>query len=395
MYILYRLPHHGMAVLLAGMWSILMSQASLLSLAKEVPKDPWQLLTLYNLDPVTNYYVCCPSCSFLYPYSVGTTKKRKASALSSEFPNCVQDVNEDVPLVSSTATHCTHRRPHSDAACSEPLFETHRITGNIYMTLWFKYETQDLRERFRWLLLRPAIDKEVFKAFWRPHKDRMEDMWDGRHLCQVLLKKGKWFLPGPEDETCLAFLFSMDSFNPYHMKEAKQTVSSMAIWLTLLNLPHHLHNRPENMFLAGVIPGPRKPSLSNINHSIKLLIDVLRELFDPGIWFSRTARYREGCWVQAILVPMVLDVLAARQAGGFASPTATFFCMLCNLKIQDIENLISLLGQSGTLVSIFCSQGNGGMHKQAMSRRPSSKTMESDGLLSLIYLTGIQFFLLP
>ena len=87
----------------------------------------------------------------------------------------------------------------------------------------------------------------------------------------------------------------MDSFNPYHMKEAKQTVSSMAIWLTLLNLPHHLHNRPENMFLAGVIPGPRKPSLSNINHSIKLLIDVLRKLFDPGIWFSRTARYREGC----------------------------------------------------------------------------------------------------
>ena len=32
-------------------------------------------------------------------------------------------------------------------------------------------------------------------------------------------------------------------------------------------------------------------------------------------------------------------MLAARQAGGFASPTATFFCTLCNLNIQDIENL--------------------------------------------------------
>ena len=32
-------------------------------------------------------------------------------------------------------------------------------------------------------------------------------------------------------------------------------------------------------------------------------------------------------------------MLAAQQAGGFASPTATFFCTLCNLKIQDIENL--------------------------------------------------------
>jgi len=32
-------------------------------------------------------------------------------------------------------------------------------------------------------------------------------------------------------------------------------------------------------------------------------------------------------------------MLAARQAGGFASPTATYFCMRCNLKVQDIENL--------------------------------------------------------
>jgi hypothetical protein len=30
---------------------------------------------------------------------------------------------------------------------------------------------------------------------------------------------------------------------------------------------------------------------------------------------------------------------AARQVSGFASPTATFFCTLCKLTIQDIENL--------------------------------------------------------
>ena len=167
----------------------------------------------------------------------------------------------------------------------------------------------------------------------------MEDMWDARHLCRILLKKGKQFLPGPVDETRLAFSFSMDSFNPYHMKEAKQTVSSTAIWLTLLNLPPHMRSRPENMFLAGIIPGPRKPSLSDVNHSIKLLVDVLLELFDPGIWYSQTARHKQGCLVRAILVPVVSDMLAARQAGGFASLTATFFCTLCSLKIQDIENL--------------------------------------------------------
>src|ERR1700761_6832541 len=339
MYILYRLPRRGAAVLLAGMRSILMSQPSLLSLASEVPKDPRRLLTLYNLDPITHYYVCCPACSYLYPYSVGTTKKRKASTLSSEFLNRVQNVNEDVPLVSSTPTRCTHRRLRSGAACGEPLFDTIRITGNVYVVPRFKYETQDLKEWLGWLLSRPAIDEEVFKAFLKPCKDRMEDMWDGRHLCRILLKKGERFLPGPVDETRLAFSFSMDSFNPYHMKEAKQTVSSTAIWLTLLNLPPHMRSRPENMFLAGIIPGPRKPSLSDVNHSIKLLVDVLLELFDPGIWYSRTARHKQGCLVRAILVPVVSDMLAAWQAGGFASPTATFFCTLCSLKIQDIENL--------------------------------------------------------
>ena len=96
MYILYRLPHQGVAVLLVGMQSILMSQASPLPFMSEVPKDPRQLLTLYNLDPVTHSYVCCPTCYFLYPYSVGMTKKRKASVLSSGFSNHVENTNDDI-----------------------------------------------------------------------------------------------------------------------------------------------------------------------------------------------------------------------------------------------------------------------------------------------------------
>jgi hypothetical protein len=167
----------------------------------------------------------------------------------------------------------------------------------------------------------------------------MEDMWDAGHLSKILLTNGERFLPGPADEMRLAFSFSMDSFNPYHMKEAKQTVSSTGIWLILLNLPPHLRYRPENMFLAGIIPGPKKPSLSDINHSLKLLVDVLLEFFEPGVWYSQTARHNRGCRVRAILVPIVSDMLAARQAGGFASATATYFCTCCSLKIQDIENL--------------------------------------------------------
>jgi hypothetical protein len=348
MYILYRLPRRGAIVLLAGMRSILKTQPSLVQLASEVPMDPRRIITLYHLDPVTRSFVCCPACYCLYPHSIvkTQTKKRKAPALSGENPNLTENPEGnnqaigDTPFVLSTPDNCTFRRVCSGVACGEPLFNQVMINGNARTVPRLQYHAQDLKQWVGWLLSRPAIEEEVYKAFRRSRNGQMmEDMWDAGHLCRILLKKGERFLPGPIDETRLAFSFSMDSFNPYHMKEAKQTVSSTAIWLVLLNLPSHLRYRPENMFLAGVIPGPRKPSLSDVNHSMGLLVDVLLEFFDPGVWYSRTAKHRNRHRVRAILVPVVSDMPAARQAGGFASPTATFFCTLCCLKIQDIENL--------------------------------------------------------
>ena len=336
MYLLYQLPRRGAAILLAGMRCVLKSQASLRHLASEVPMDLRKLLILYDLDPVTRSYICCPSCYFLYDYSTGNCKTRKRK-VSRAFED--QMSPEDTLLVVSTPTYCTHRRVRTSPPCGEPLFETVTVNAKTYTVPLLKYEVQDLKQWVGRLLSRPTIEDLVFKAFRRPRKEYMEDMWDARHLCRILLKKGEHFLPGPTNETRMAFSFSMDSFNPYHMKEAKQTVSSTAIWLTLLNLPPHLRYRPENMFLAGIIPGPRKPSLSDINHSLKLLVDVLLEFFEPGVLYSRTARYKQGCRVRAILVPVVSDMLAARQAGGFASPTATYFCTRCNLNIQDIENI--------------------------------------------------------
>jgi len=343
MYILYHLPRRGTIVLLAGMRSVLKSHPSLIPLANEVPKDPRRILALYHLDPVICSYICCPSCYCLYPYSVVKSKKRKVRAFSYENPNLMEnaqdDISGDAPFVLSAPVKCTHCRVCSGAECGEPLFNSVTINGNSCTIPRLQYHAQDLKQWVGWLLSRPAIEEEVFKAFRRPRKTQMEDAWDMGHLCRILLDTNKQFLPGPIDETRLAFSFSMDSFNPYHMKEAKQMVSSTALWLTLLSLPSHLRYRPENMFLAGIIPGPRKPSLSDVNHSIQLLVDVLLEFFCPGVWYSRTAKHSHGHRVWAILVPVVADMLAAQQVGGFASSTATFFCTLCNLNIQDIENI--------------------------------------------------------
>ena len=81
------------------------------------------------------------------------------------------------------------------------------------------------------------------------------------------------------------------------MKLAKQKVLSTVIWLVLLNLPFHLQCRPENMFLAGIVPGSNKPSLSDANHSIQHLVNILHEFFDPGVMYSHTAKHSQGCQI--------------------------------------------------------------------------------------------------
>ena len=259
MYVLYSVPRHGAAVLLAGMRSVLSSDPSLRYWANEVPEDPRTLLAMYSLDPITHTYVCCTSCFSLYPHSVKKSKKRKAPAFTDSSEHHPMAVSLD-KLELTVPTHCTHRQVRNGSPCGQALFNDVVINDHYFAHVVprLKYEAQDLKQWVGRLLSRPAIEEQVFGAFRRPRREYMEDMWDAGHLCKILLKEGEWFLPGPANETRLAFSFSMDSFNPFHMKEAKQTVSSTAIWLILLNLPPHLRYRPDNMFLAGIIPGPKK-----------------------------------------------------------------------------------------------------------------------------------------
>ena len=169
MYILYRLPRRGAAVLLAGMRSILKSQPSLRSLASEVLIDPRKLLLTYDLDPVTQSYVCCPSCYYLYEHSPARTRKRKAPVSSNEHRDNTKDANnkivEDVPLVFSIPTHCTHHRVRAGPICGKPLFDTVTINAKAYTVPLCKYEVQDLKQWVGRLLSRPSIEEQVFQAF--------------------------------------------------------------------------------------------------------------------------------------------------------------------------------------------------------------------------------------
>ncbi|KAI0735735.1 hypothetical protein C8Q76DRAFT_610444 [Earliella scabrosa] len=94
------------------------------------------------------------------------------------------------------------------------------------------------------------------------------------------------------------------------------------------------------MYLAGVIPGPTKPSDEQINHFLALLVDELQEFWDPGVYYSKTAICPLGRHVRAAMIPLVCDLLAARQMAGFAPHYHTYgLCSVCALLLQEKDEI--------------------------------------------------------
>ena len=77
-------------------------------------------------------------------------------------------MTEDIQLVVSIPTHCTHHRVRTGHICGKPLFETVAINAKVYTVPLCKYEVQDLKQWVGRVLSRPSIEEHVFKAFWRP-----------------------------------------------------------------------------------------------------------------------------------------------------------------------------------------------------------------------------------
>ncbi|KAI1783907.1 hypothetical protein LXA43DRAFT_902670 [Ganoderma leucocontextum] len=91
------------------------------------------------------------------------------------------------------------------------------------------------------------------------------------------------------------------------------------------------------MFLAGVLPG--HPSMEQLNHLIRPLITCFCDGFSAGVWFTSTPLHPDGKLSRYAIIPVVADLLAARQLSGFAPHNHTNFCSLCTQKLGAIEEL--------------------------------------------------------
>lgn len=313
MNLVFHLSRRATSILLVGMRCMLLAHGPSQE-SDKLPHDPRTVLNRFNLDPYCSSFLQCPVCYALYPYT-GT-------------------ITSDSPEIE----RCTHRPTPSSPTCNTTLWEERKIGGRTLRAPRRKYIHQNLKEWVGRLLTRPGVEEMLREPCGKRATSTMGDIWDAPVLTNFRGVDGNPFFRNINGELRLAFSLNADGFHPLHMLEAKQTLSCTAIYMVVLNFPPQLRYLFQNMYLAGVIPGPGKPSLDQINHVLSLLVQDLLD-FWKGVFYTITFASASGLLTKGAMIPLVCDMLAARQLCGLSSATSTLFCTFCLLTIQEIENL--------------------------------------------------------
>lgn len=319
---LFHVPRQGGTILLAGMRDMLCTAPGQEQHVQNLPKDPRTAYARLHLEPVTRTYICCPKCWALTSYCSST-----------DNPVTKQNPDPPIPL-------CQEKLTSGSNICGERLWKRATVHNKVHLTPRLTFVCQVLKEWLGRLLSRPGIE-DILDSYPQEARKKgpgedMADIWSSPTIQGLEGPDGKLFLDGPNGEGRYLFSFSVDGFNPFHNKTAKQVVTCTGFFAVLLNFPPHLRHLFQNMCLLGVGPGPNGPTYSRYNPFLKVFVEQLLE-FWKGVFYTQTHKYPSGRHTKAMLVPLVSDGAAARSAAGFTSSTSNFFCIECEIDMANIE----------------------------------------------------------
>jgi hypothetical protein len=278
-------------------------------LLSDIPKDPDTITKHFHLDNEFTVYAVCPKRTCHRTY--------KPTMLSGSS-------DREYPM------HCSHRDYEGGSICGTRLTRPRTIKDVEIQVPIKTFVAFSFKEYLAKLLARPEFEEKM-DASWNnlSNDGEMRDIFDGEFLREFKYN-GKHFSQG-EGEGRYVFGLGFDGFNPHTNKQAGKKYSLALILLVCFNIPREDRYKPENMFLAGVLPGPHEPPLTALNHYSTPIVDDFLEFWNTGVKYSRTALHEFGRLVRVALVALICDLLAARKISGFGAPTCEHFCTFCHV----------------------------------------------------------------
>lgn len=278
----------------------------------QLPTSLFTALNRLDIDGRTTIYAACPSCSFTHA-----------------------PVYEPVSASAVYPAHCTNRivGPDGRYDCGAILLEQRNGCSRPIKPFVIASFTD--------YLARSLTDPEVERLSKQACDNAMDNIRNPSNESTNIFNAdfiktfggptaGKLFVDWG-DKVRLAFAMHVDFFNPNGNKKRGNHDSIGVISLANLNLPETIRYLPEHIFLLGIIPGPNEPTLEEINHYIRPIINQLEIGWKSGFHISRTADAPEyGEDVEVAVVLSVNDLPAARKVAAMAGVGAHFYCTVCD-----------------------------------------------------------------
>ncbi|MBW0488723.1 hypothetical protein O181_028438 [Austropuccinia psidii MF-1] len=208
--------------------------------AFHIPQDLSTIFEHLQLEPVIESYICCPQCFFL---------------------DCLTE------SVTTNQTHFQHHneKNHHDCPCTKSLGKL------IYSFEPCTQNTTKMKETF--------IPKK--HGIYQPFKNWLSIflqcagiIWVWRHFTCTRNVNDPQFISIPG---ALAFSIYLDWFIAHQNSTWLASIGPMM--LICLNLPPSERLKPENVCVAGIIPGPKEPTSLQFNYLLMPLIQELKELW--------------------------------------------------------------------------------------------------------------------
>ena len=283
------------------------------------PKDVRSLYEVFGLNPLVTTYACCPlpTCSAIYP------------------PNNGIDFDIGYPL------RCIQTK--FGVACKEPLTDGFQCLNGKSVPKPIKpFQYHHFHDHVALMLARPGIE-EALQSHMETGtlQEDLTDIMSSTALRSFLDDTGLLFIHVEGNELRLVWSLSADWYNPRLNKASGKAVSLGAIAMVCLSLPPHLRNLEENVYLAGVIPGPQEPAVDATNHFITPLVNDLVVSYKRGVHYSRTHLYPAGRTSRSAVVPVIADTMASKKITGNCGHGGKYFCSRCRLSRDAINNLNS------------------------------------------------------